>query len=226
MPPITKNISQYKEEELLQMSRRDITEPLNDKEIAFCEYFIKDNNVKLACIKAGYQPKNGVNYRLRHKQAIIDYIAWLKIRTLSGCFVTAEDIVASYAKMAFYDINDYVEIKGNKVRLKDSDQFDGQVIQEISINNSGSITVKFPDRLKAFDKLENYMTENPYDWKRRIEEEKLEILKERMEIDKTKVGMESVIEDDGFIEALEKAADFAFDEEGEHDGKGSSSINK
>ena len=49
------------------------------------------------------------------------------------------------------------------------------------------------------------MTENPYDWKRKIEERKLELLEERIEIEKSKAGVESVVEDDNFVEALEKA---------------------
>lgn len=213
MPPIGRTVSQYSEKQLLKMSRKDITAFLNDREIAFCEYYIHDNNVKLACIKAGYQPRNGVNYRLRYKQEIVDYIAWLKIRMMNATFVDATDILNSYAKFAFYDVNDYVEIKGNKVKLKDSDQIDGQVIQEISINNSGSITVKFPDRLKAFEKLENFMTDNPYDWKRKMEERKLELMEEKLEIEKTRAGMEESIESDEFIEALEKAAEVVFENE-------------
>lgn len=206
MPPTNNNRSQYTEEELLSMSRSEIIAPLNDKEIAFCEYYLKDHNVKLASIKAGYQLRNGVNYRLRYKQTVIDYIAWLKIRIMNDCFITAEDILSSYAKMAFYDVTDYVEIKGNKVRLKDSEEIDGQVIQEISINNAGSITVKFPDRLKSFEKLENYLTENPYDWKRKVEEKKLQIMEQKLEIDRSRAGIETIVEDDGFLDALEQAA--------------------
>lgn len=199
------------------MSRREIIEGLNDREVAFCEYYIIDHNIKLACIKAGYNADKGVVNRLRYKQKIVDYIAWLKIRILNACFVNATDIMNSYAKMAFYDINDYLEIKGNKVKLRDSSQIDGQVVQEITVNNSGSVTVKFPDRLKAFEKLENYMTENPYDWKRKLEERKVQILEDKLEVEKMRAGVDDSIEDDEFIEALEKAAGFAFDNEGEEE---------
>ena len=108
--------------------------------------------------------------------------------------------------MAFYDITDYIEKRGNKIVLKDFDKIDGQIIQEITQNASGGITIKFPDRLKAYDKLENYMDNNPYDWKRRMEEQKLEIMKERINIEKSKAGLINEIEDDGFLDALEKAA--------------------
>ena len=212
MPPIKRNTSQYTEEELLKMSRREMVADLNDREIAFCEYYIIDHNVKLACIKAGYSADRGIINRLRYKQKVIDYIAWLKIRIMNACFINATDIMNSYAKMAFYDINDYLEIKGNKVKLKDSSQIDGQVVQEITVNNSGSVTVKFPDRLKAFEKLENYMTENPYDWKRKLEERKVELLDERMELERMRAGVDDSLEDDEFVQALEKAANNLFDD--------------
>ena len=50
------------------------------------------------------------------------------------------------------------------------------------------------------------MDNNPYDWKRRMEEQKLEIMKERINIEKSKAGLTNEIEDDGFLDALEKAA--------------------
>ena len=50
------------------------------------------------------------------------------------------------------------------------------------------------------------MDNNPYDWKRRMEEQKLEIMKERINIEKSKAGLINEIEDDGFLDALEKAA--------------------
>ena len=214
MPPIGKSQSQYTESELLEISRREILEPLTDKEVAFCEYYLKDHNTKLALMKAGYKvDSRSVNYRIRYKQGVIDYLAWLQIRVMNECFVSASDLLASYAKMAFYDISDYVEIKGNRLKLKDFKQIDGQLIQEISQNASGGLSIKFPDRMKAHERLEGFMTENPFDWKRKLEEQKVIIMREKLEIDKVKQGMGDVVEDDGFIDALENASDGVFNEE-------------
>ena len=214
MPPTGRKQSQYTEEELLEITRKEIIEPLTDREIAFCEYYLKDHNAKMALMKAGYKVESGsLNYRLRYKQAVVDYLAWLKVRIMNECYVSAADLLSSYAKMAYYDITDYVEMRGNRLQPKDFGKIDGQIIQEISQNASGGITIKFPDRIKAHEKLEQFMEENPYDWKRKMEEQKIQIMRDRLEIEKSKQGLGDVLEDDGFIEALAKVADGLFDDE-------------
>ncbi len=216
MPPKAKRVSQYSEEELRSFSRKEMIEDLTDREVAFCEYYINDYNIKMAAIKAGFKPMQNktLSKIVAGKQKVIDYIAWLKIRLYDEACVNAVDILNSYAKMAFYDITDYIDKKGNKIVLKDFDKIDGQIIQEISQNANGGINIKFPDRLKAFDKLENYMDVNPYDWKRKLEEKKVQLMEEKVNIEKTKVGLNDELEDDGFIEALENAAKNLIIEEG------------
>ena len=216
MPPKVKRVSQYSEEELRSFSRKEMIEDLTDREVAFCEYYINDYNIKMAAIKAGFKPMQNktLSKIVAGKQKVIDYIAWLKIRLYDEACVNAVDILNSYAKMAFYDITDYIDKKGNKIVLKDFDKIDGQIIQEISQNANGGINIKFPDRLKAFDKLENYMDVNPYDWKRKLEEKKVQLMEEKVNIEKTKVGLNDELEDDGFIEALENAAKNLVIEEG------------
>ncbi len=216
MPPKARRVSQYTEEELRKFSRKEMIEKLTDREVAFCEYYINDYNIKMAAIKAGFKPMQNktLSKIVAGKQRVIDYIAWLKIRLYDEACVNAVDILNSYAKMAFYDITDYIDKKGNKIVLKDFDKIDGQIIQEISQNANGGINIKFPDRLKAFDKLENYMDVNPYDWKRKLEEKKVQLMEEKINIEKTKIGLNDELEDDGFIEALEKAANNITIEEG------------
>lgn len=207
MPPKKKRISEYTEEQLKNMKRSEIIDGMTDREIAFCEYYIHDYNVKMAALKAGYKPERlSMLSRIAAKPKVVNYVAWLKLRVYEKAKVEAVDLFNGYAKMAFYDISDYVEIENGEVKIKDLAEVDGQIIQEISQNVKGGITVKFPDRIKAYEHLENYMDSNPYDWKRKIEEEKLNIMKERVEIEKTKAGMLDEIEDDGFLDALEKAA--------------------
>lgn len=215
MPPKHTRSSQYTEEELLSMDREEIIVGLKDREILFCEYFIQDYNAKMSAIKAGYNiaSANKMSLSLRKKQAVNDYICWLKIRFLNKACVKAEDILNQYAKYAFYDITDYIEKVGNKIKLKGFERIDGQIIQEISQNASGGISVKFPDRLKAMERLENFIDPSPIDWKRNIEDRKVKIMEEKLVIDKAKLDLGEEIEDDGFIEALEAAAVNVFREE-------------
>ena len=58
------------------------------------------------------------------------------------------------------------------------------------------------------------MDVNPYDWKRKLEEKKVQLMEEKVNIEKTKVGLNDELEDDGFIEALENAAKNLVIEEG------------
>ena len=175
MPPKMKKVSQYTEEELLNFSREEMIDGMTDREVAFSEYYINDFNIKMAAIKAGYKTMSNktISKLVRNKQCVIDYIAWLKVRLYHKAAISAEDILNGYAKMAFYDITDYIEKRGNKIVLKDFDKIDGQIIQEITQNASGGITIKFPDRFN---------------------------------IEKSKAGLINEIEDDGFLDALEKAA--------------------
>lgn len=204
----------YTEEELMRMTRSEIIAPLTDREVAFCEFYIQDFNLKIAMYKAGFSAA-GANFKLKHQKDISNYLEWLKIRAFSKTLIKAEDIINAYAKQAFYNINDYIEITNNgKVKLRSPEQLDGTLIQEISVNNSGSFTVKFPDRQKALSKLEDYIPDLPA-FSRQVEERKLRILEERLEIDKQKNDYEAEMEDDNFIEALNNVAKGIFEEEQE-----------
>lgn len=229
MPPKRKVRVDYTEEQLLALSREDMIEDLNDREIAFCEFYIKDYNIKLAAIKAGFAPRsaNTAGIKLRNKKAVNNYIAWLKLRVYQKACVDAIDIINFYAKAGFADISDYVDvINGRQVRLKDLDVIDGQLIQEISQGANGNISIKLIDKLTALKRLENYMDTNPYDWQRKIEEKKLEILEQRLEIEKLKINPVISEEDDGFIDALEKAANGIFDDEDEDEEEDMEQVEK
>lgn len=203
---------QYTEEQLMKMKRSEIIAPLTDKEVAFCEYYMEDHNLKIASYKAGYSAA-GINFKLKHKQQIVNYLEWLKLRSFNQTLINANDIINAYARIAFYDINDYLDISQNgRVRLKSAAQIDGQLIQEVSVNNSGSFTVRFPDRMKALEKLEDYIPDLP-SFRRQIEERKLNILEERLDMDKQRIGYDQEIEDDNFIAALNNVAKNIFEED-------------
>lgn len=209
MSAIKQRNSQYTEEQLRKMKRKEITTGLSDREIAFCENYIQDYNPTMAALKAGYKldkQKTSIIGKLRNKQSVIDYTAWLKLKLYDKAMISAEDVFNMYAKLSFYDVTDYMkQDKDGSVTLKNFEEIDGQIIQEIRQDNNGNVTIKFPDRLKSMERLEKYMDSNPYDWNRKVEEEKLKILQERLFIDKFKAGMEEEMEDDGFIQALNDA---------------------
>lgn len=197
------------EEELMEMTRDEVTRKLNDKKMRFCEEYIKNYNIKIAASKAGFAENDChlVGWRLRQEPDVNRYIAWLKLRVSYDCHVTAMDIIDQYIKIAFADVTDYVKVKGNKVFLLDSSKIDGQLVTEIRKGKDG-VTIKLADKLAALEKLERYFDVMPKDWKQKIEERKVELLEQKLELEKLKSGFgEEEGADDGFIEALKASAE-------------------
>lgn len=209
MPTVIRKLyTQETEQELLDMSRQEACLYLSDKQKAFCEAYVGSFNIKMAAVKAGYKKENAnaMAWRLRQKPEINRYIAWLKLRVSREYHVDAIDIIDMYIRIAFQDVTDFISIKDNKLSLVDGDKIDGQLIKSVKQGREG-IAIEFNDRLSALDKLERYFDVMPKDWKQRIEEKKLELMKQRLELDKAKVeGYEEDSEDDGFIEALKLSA--------------------
>jgi len=85
------------------------------------------------------------------------------------CIIDAKEILKEYKKIAFSDIKDYLSFKTMKtmidvngvkipdfaqvIQMKDSEEVDGAVIQEVSINQSGTFSFKLYNKIKALDKL-------------------------------------------------------------------------
>ena len=77
-------------------------------------------------------------------------------------FVDTIDILRMWAKIAFADMNDYVNVSAAGVMLRGSNQTDGQVITEIKEGKDG-ITIKMADKMKALDRLSSYLRILPED---------------------------------------------------------------
>lgn len=204
------------EEELFRMTRDEATLNLNDKQIRFCEEYAKSFNIKLAAIKAGYSKKSAhtAAWKVRQNPDCSRYIAWLKLRISQQCHIHAVDIIDHYARIAFSDITDVCEVKDGKITIQDTDMIDGQIVRSIKKGRDG-ISVEMYDKFQALAKLERFFDVMPKDWRQDIEERKVKILEERLELDKKKLGEGVAFEDDGFIEALREQAAVIWDEDEE-----------
>ena len=208
MPPVYRKLFTIEtEEQLLNMTRDEACLELNDKQRRFCEYYTKNMNVIVAAKKAGYahSAAHTLGWKLRQNPNINRYIAWLKLKVGHQCHITALDIIDQYIRMAFADITDFVEIKDGRVKVIDSDMIDGQLVTEVRRGKDG-ITIKLADKLSALSKLERYFDVMPADWKQKIEEKKVALMEQKLELEKIKAGQitpEDV--DDGFMEALKES---------------------
>ena len=156
---------------------------LTEKEKLFCLYYIKDFNAALAVRKAGYNTtkhSDVMGYQMLQKEHIKKYINELREYMATDAMLDVNRLIEQYKKLAFYNIDDFVELrtvervmKNDKGKvLRDSagqplteevevlmlkPDYDGQLIGELSQMDNGSIKIKMPDRMKALDKLLDYV---------------------------------------------------------------------
>jgi phage terminase small subunit len=203
-----KQFTEETEEELLNMTRDEVTLNLNDRQVRFCEIYMKNFNIKLAAISAGYSELSATiaGWKLRQNPDISRYLTWLKLKLSKQCHIEAMDIIDQYVRIAFADITDFVEVKGNTLKLIDGAKIDGQLVSKIKQGRDG-ISVELVDKLRALDKLEKYFECMPADWRQKIEEKKIELMREKLDLERAKLHIsDDENEDDGFLQALKSTA--------------------
>lgn len=199
---------EYTEEELLNMSHKQATKGLVEKRQRFCEYYVGSHNAKTAAIKAGYDPETAgrMAVLIKSNEQVRIYIAWLKVRILNKCMLKGEELIDMWTRVAFADMTDFVDIFPHSIRLKPSEQIDGQLVKSIKSGRDG-VSIELYDKMKALDCLQKYADCMPKDYKQKLEERKLEIMEEELILKKQLAGTLGDDEkDDGFIEAIAKAA--------------------
>lgn len=222
VPTVWKRIElKETEEEIMAMTRYEVTAELTEKEIKFCNYLTGNHNIRIAAIKAGYSPQSAhiTGWKVRQKYEVNLYISWLKLKAAKECHIDAMDLLDGYTRQAFADINDFLEVKGNKVKLKDSLYWDGQLVKSVKSTING-VSLELVDRQTAFEKLIRYFDFLPADWKQKIEERKLELYEQKLELERQRMGIsDEEIQDDGFLDALKDVAVevWANEDEGEDD---------
>lgn len=203
------------EEELLAMTREEACFGLNEKQIRFCEVYTRNYNIRLAAKQAGYSPKaaHTTGWKLRQNPDCARYIAWLKLRVANACHFEATDVIDLYTRIAFADITDFGKIKKGKLIVENSDMIDGQIVTSMKQTKSG-VQIDLADKFRALEKLEKYFDFMPKDWKQKVEERKVELLEQRLELEKLKAGIyEKDEEDDGFIAALTASAEEVWEDD-------------
>lgn len=177
---------------------------LTSKDKLFCQYYIQSYNATQAYIKAfnaKYNTANAEGYKMLVIPCIKKEIARLKKESKNKIFADTTDIINMMLKIAFSDIKNYakwysreedvydqfgnalLDKDGNRrktiknyIEVKDSDCVDSSLIEEISSGKNG-FKIKLVDKTYALNYLAKLFDTFPDEWKRKIEEAKLDILK-------------------------------------------------
>lgn len=216
MPTVWKKVQlKETEEEIMALPREAVTCNLTERETKFCEYFVGNHNNKIACMKAGFKGSSAhiQGWKLRQKYDVNLYIAWLKLRVSKDCHLSAMDLIDQYMRIAFADITDFVTIKKGRATVTDSDMIDGQIVKSIKQTPNGA-HVEFYDKISAMEKLERFLDFVPADWRQRLEERKVELMEQKLELERIKMGyLETEDVDDGFLDALKETAEQVWNDE-------------
>lgn len=120
---------------------------LTDREKNFCVAYLGCWNATQAAYAAGYtgtylSVKN-LACELLKKPHIDKELTRLKEIKRMAIMADGDDIIEYHQRLAFSDITQYLSIgKGGAVRLKKSDQIDGQLVKKISWGKTHSIELK------------------------------------------------------------------------------------
>lgn len=195
---------------------------LTPEQQMFCIYYSRTFNATQSYLNAygcSYESAMVEGSKSLRKPKIRAEIERLKEIKRQQIVAGTDDIVELQMRIAFADIGNYmsfgqkeiedpetgIEYMVSTVDLKESQNTDTQIIQEIKRGKDG-VSIKLADRQKAIDWLTTFFEMNPSD-KHRKEFDKrkldLELLKLEMQ---TKEGSDDMPEKDNFLDALNASA--------------------
>ena len=153
---------------------------LNEKQQQFCLHYIRHFNATKAYREAyecDYRTAHANSHRMMANDGIQAEIRRLKAELQNELFIDAGDLAREYMKMAFADINDFLEFgsreivvrdkhgqvmtdkegveitfKESFIHLNDSASVDGTLISEVKQGRDG-ISLKLHDKQKAMQEL-------------------------------------------------------------------------
>lgn len=195
------------------------SEELNEREKLFCLHYVKNFNATQSALKAGYSPASAhvTGCRLLKNVKVSSYIKTIKDEMAQDLYVSARDVMDKWVKIAFADINDYVvygkkevQVMGafgpledehgdpimqevNYVDFNESEILDGSIISEVRKGKDGPV-IKLHDKMKALEKLSQYFDLFPDDFKRKVEDEKLKMQREKLDHDINKNDDDDIFE--------------------------------
>lgn len=176
---------------------------LTERQKLFCLYYLQCFNATKAYQKAyqcDYKTANASSYRMLVNSGIKKELQRLKSELQQDVLLDVKDLIREYMKQAFSDVTDFTEFghevypvedenghevldeetgevktyKVSYVALKNSDEVDGSLIQEVKKGKDG-VSVKLYDKQKAMNELMKYLDKETdssgnevVDWKQAV----------------------------------------------------------
>lgn len=129
-----------------------IIKELTSKEILFCTYYSLGRNGREAAVKSGYMFPEKSALKLLRRKDIAEEIAHIDKQREA----TQKDIAIGYQRLAFGCISDAVCLLfSDEVSPEKIEKMDLFNVSEIKRKKGGDIEIKFFDRLKALEKLQD-----------------------------------------------------------------------
>lgn len=133
-----------------------IEKEITSKEKLFCTYYSLNCNGREAAAKSGYLFPEKSALRLLKRKEIKDFIEELDKQRRAN----KKDIAQGYVRLAFGCVSDAIKLLYCEEAEKDNiEQMDLFNISEIKRKKGGDIEIKFFDRLKALEKLQQLCDE-------------------------------------------------------------------
>ena len=126
---------------------------LNKKERLFCAQYARTGDPRFSAAAAGYAAPGITGFRLLARDDIREGIKNCSARRPA----LPDEVAAGYRRLAFGGISDCVKLLRSfeQTGADEIEALDLFNISEIKLPKSGGMEIKFFDRLKALEKLEN-----------------------------------------------------------------------
>ena len=125
---------------------------LTRKEKLFCLYYAQDRNGREAAAKAGYTSPQEASAHLLERKDIRDAITENTAMTETA----AAEIRAGYRKLAFGSVTDALRLLFDEVPPDRLDTLDLFNVSEIKKPKDGALEIKFFDRMRALEHLQQF----------------------------------------------------------------------
>lgn len=208
---VDKNKNVYKESTVTESCPE-----LSDQEQLFCYHYVRTWNLTQAALLAGYAKGNKhsaqvLGSRVYQRPRVRQEVDRLKELFRQGLHLDIQDFLAFCMKVAGADIGDYIRfgmvervvydsdgpmkdengklIKEpvNMVTLGESEELDTSVIQEVKQGKDG-ISIKLADKKWAWEQLIKYFDWLPDQWQRKVETDKLDLERRKVELAEKQAG--------------------------------------